>query len=120
MIKQFSKYTLIGILNTLVHWLVFFILHNQLDFSQSNSNLFAFAVAVVFSFFMNAKFTFQAQTNIRRFMSFTLFMATVSWLVGYAADSFQLPALLTLVSFSAISLVLGFLYAKFIVFEGDK
>lgn len=120
MTKQFSKYTLIGILNTLIHWLVFFVFYTLFSSSQSLSNLLGFAVAVVFSFFMNAKFTFQTQANIRRFISFTLFMAIVSWLVGYIADIIALPPLLTLIAFSGISLVLGFLYAKIIVFEDKK
>lgn len=120
MLKQFSTYTVIGLFNTLLHWLIFLMLYSLLDFSQSISNLVAFAVAVVFSFFMNAKLTFRAQTKVHRLLNFTLFMATVSWLVGYGADALHLPPWFTLMFFSAVSLVLGFLYAKFIVFEEEK
>ncbi|PIE45927.1 MAG: translocase [Gammaproteobacteria bacterium] len=120
MIKQFANYTLIGIVNTGIHWLCFFILHAMAGVPQSMANLCAFICAVVFSFFMNAKFTFQAKTDVKSFISFSLFMAAVSWLVGFYAEHIQLHPLATLIIFSAMSLVLGFIYAKFIVFRRKK
>lgn len=115
--KQFSVYTLIGVLNTALHWGVFYALLLGAGWSQSLSNLVAFIVAVTFSFFMNAKLTFRASTHTLKYLHFVAFMGLVSWSVGYAGDAFRLPSLLTLVVFSALSLVLGFCYSKFVVFK---
>lgn len=117
MIKQFSKYFSIGILNTLIHWATFLICYSILDFYQSISNLIGFFIAVVFSFFMNAKFTFNQRGSVGKLLSYTSFMGLLSYIVGYAADQLSLPAIATLIIFSGISLICGFLYSKYIVFK---
>lgn len=115
--KQFSKYFSIGILNTLVHWGVFSLCYFIFELNQSTSNVLGFITAVIFSFYMNAKFTFKQSASFARFISYTSFMGILSYLVGYLADTISMPALLTLLIFSAISLVCGFLYSKLIVFK---
>ncbi|MFZ7214436.1 GtrA family protein [[Pasteurella] aerogenes] len=119
MLKQFSRYFSVGILNTLIHWLFFGLFYYILSFEQSISNLVGFIVAVIFSFFMNAKFTFKQQVSSVKFISYTGFMGILSYLTGFLADQLALPAIFTLVVFSGISLVCGFLYSKFIVFRGE-
>lgn len=114
---QFLMYALIGCINTGVHWLTTGGLYYGLHISQAASNLIGFVVAVICSFLLNAKFTFQSQASGWRFISFTAFMAFLSWSIGRIADYLQLPLLVTLVAFSVISLVLGFLFSKFIVFK---
>ena len=116
--KQFYKYFSVGILNTLFHWVVFYVFYLFLNVEQSYSNLLAFLFAVVFSFFMNAKFTFQQKTSFIKFISYTTFMGGLSYIVGYLSDIFLLPPLFTLIFFSMISLVCGFFYSKYIVFRG--
>lgn len=118
-LKQFSRYFSVGILNTLIHWLFFGLFYYILSFEQSISNLVGFIVAVIFSFFMNAKFTFKQQVSSVKFISYTGFMGILSYLTGFLADQLALPAIFTLVVFSGISLVCGFLYSKFIVFRGE-
>lgn len=118
-ISQFSKYCSIGILNTLIHWGVFFIAFSIVN-EQSISNLIGFFVSVIFSFIMNSKYTFKQNATTGNFLSFALFMGGLSYIVGNVSDKFDLPKIFTLVFFSGISLVLGFLYSKFIVFKGKK
>ncbi|MCV5555279.1 GtrA family protein, partial [Escherichia coli] len=48
------------------------------------------------------------------------FMGILSVIVGWAADKCSLPPIVTLITFSAISLVCGFVYSKFIVFRDAK
>ncbi len=115
--KQFIKYAIVGCLNTAVHWLVFALFFYLLRTSQSTGNLIGFTMAVVCSFFLNAKVTFEAEACLRGFVSFTLFMAAMSWIIGCFADVLQLPPIITLAAFSSISLLLGFLYSKIIVFK---
>ena len=120
MLKLFAKYTSIGVLNTLIHWAVFGVCIYSAHTNQALANFAGFVVAVSFSFFANAKFTFKASTTTMRYMLYVGFMGTLSATVGWAADRCSLPPIVTLVTFSAISLVCGFVYSKFIVFRDAK
>ena len=120
MLKQFTHYFSVGIFNTLIHWAIFFILYYVMAFSQSYSNLLAFIIAVIFSFVMNAKFTFKQKMSSFKFISYISFMGLLSYVTGYLADYFMQPVIITLLSFSILSLILGFLYSKFIVFRREE
>lgn len=114
--KQFSSYALIGVFNTAIHWLFFLILYS-FDLSQAKANLFSFFVASLFSYVVNSKITFQEKLNLFRYLIFFLGMALISWSVGKGSDIYQLNPLVTLIVFSFVSLVLGFLWSKFVVFK---
>ncbi|WP_312412248.1 GtrA family protein [Pseudescherichia sp.] len=120
MLKLFAKYTSIGIINTLIHWVVFAICVYPFHSSQALANFAGFVVAVSFSFFANARFTFGSHTTAMRYMLYVGFMGTLSAAVGWGADLTALAPIVTLVAFSAISLVCGFIYSKFIVFRDAK
>lgn len=68
--KGISRYTVIGIANTFIHWLVFFLLSLVAGLSQALSNLAAFCVAASFSFYMNARFTFAARASVGGYLLF--------------------------------------------------
>lgn len=109
----------IGVLNTLIHWVVFAICIKN-DQAQSLSNFAAFCVAVTFSFFANARWTFNSEATTFRYMMYVLFMGVVATVVGAYADRVKVNPVATLVIFSGISLVCGFLYSKYIVFREKK
>lgn len=115
--KGLSSYTVIGIANTLIHWQIFFLLSVAAGFSQAVSNLAAFCVAASFSFYMNAQFTFNARTSISSYLLFLGTMGALSLGVGHVADVWRLHGLVTVALFSALSLVLGFLFSKYVVFR---
>lgn len=120
MLKLFAKYTSIGIINTLIHWVVFAICIYVLHSNQALANFAGFVVAVSFSFYANAIFTFNSSTTTLRYMLYVGFMGSLSAAVGWGADLCVLPPIVTLVTFSAISLVCGFIYSKYIVFRDAK
>lgn len=117
MLALFSRYISVGVVNTLIHWVVFFLLYVGLCFSQAISNVLAFSLAVTFSFFANAIFTFKAEATGKRYCLFVIFMGSVSFLTGALADALDIYPLITLLAFSAISLFLGFVYSHWIVFR---
>lgn len=88
-----------------------------MGFSQALSNLTAFCLAVSVSFYANAHYTFKARATGSRYLLFVGFMGLLSLGVGYAADRLRLPGLITLIVFSAISLVCGFFYSKCFIFR---
>lgn len=120
MLKTFLKYALVGGLNTGIHWITFAVVYYSLHNDQMISNFAGFCVAVTFSFFANAKWTFQSEHTAIRYLMYVGFMGLLALLCGYLADKIQLNPLLTLIGFSAISLFVGFLYSTFIVFKEDK
>ncbi|ECC3555367.1 GtrA family protein [Salmonella enterica subsp. salamae] len=120
MLKIFAKYTSIGVINTLIHWAAFSICIYFFITNQAIANLTGFMLAVSFSFYANAKFTFNSQTTTMRYLLYVGFMGFLSAMVGWAADICGLAPVITLVSFSGISLVCGFIYSKFIVFRDAK
>ncbi|HGC3514883.1 TPA: bactoprenol glucosyl transferase, partial [Escherichia coli] len=101
-------------------WVVFGVCIYAAHTNQALANFAGFVVAVSFSFFANAKFTFKASTTTMRYMLYVGFMGALSATVGWTADRCSLPPIVTLVTFSAISLVCGFVYSKFIVFRDAK
>jgi len=119
--KGLSSYTVIGVANTLIHWQIFFLLSVAAGLSQAVSNLAAFCVAASFSFYMNAQFTFAANATVAGYLLFLLGMGALSLGIGHLGDIWRLHGLLTVVLFSALSLVFGFLYSKYVVFrERDR
>ncbi|SQL30114.1 prophage-encoded bactoprenol-linked glucose translocase [Escherichia coli] len=120
MLKLFAKYTSIGVINTLIHWVVFAVCIYAFHTSQSLGNFAGFVVAVSFSFFANARFTFKSSTTTMRYMLYVGFMGSLSAIIGWCADKSGMSPIITLILFSAISLVCGFIYSKFIVFRGPK
>lgn len=119
MLKTFARYFSIGIINTGIHWLVFFSVYMILN-DQAISNIFGFMTAVTFSFFANARWTFKSEITTIRYIAMVTFMGILSWFIGKQADTNQLPPLLTLVVFSGTNLVIGFLFSKFFVFRGHN
>lgn len=120
MSKRFLKYASIGVINTAIHWAVFFFMISFMGKDQSLSNFVAFCVAVTFSFFANSKITFKAQATSVRYIMYVVFMGAMSIAVGYASDKLSIHPLLTMIIFSAISLVVGYIYSKHIVFKDKK
>lgn len=120
MLKLFSRYATVGVVNTILHWVVFAACFYVLGTTQALANFSGFVFAVSFSFFANARFTFNTSTTTMRYMLYVGFMGSLSATVGWAADKCFLPPVVTLVAFSAISLVCGFIYSKYIVFREAK
>lgn len=120
MLKLFSRYVSVGVVNTVLHWICFGVLFHFFCASQALSNVIAFCIAVTFSFFANAKWTFKSKASSVRYIAFVVFMGVMAAMTGYTADVIGAPPVVTLIAFSGLSLVVGFIYSKFIVFRDAK
>ena len=93
MIRQFVKFSLVGVLNTLIHYAIFYICYALLDFYHLLASTIGFCVAVVNSFFLNKYWTFGSQSpdlgrQFSRFISVSLLallvnLATMALLVEW-------------------------------------
>lgn len=113
---RFFRYVSVGLVNTVIHCGVFATMFYALGASQAVSNLVGFTVAVTFSFFANARYTFNASATTLRYFLYAGFMGLLAAVFGLLADLWKLPPVVTLVVFAAFSLVCGFVYARFVVF----
>lgn len=118
--KSFFTYSLVGQANTLIHWQIFFVLRVGIGLDQATSNFFAFCVAASFSFYVNALYTFEAKHSASRHVLFLSMMGVLSFIVGHLGDHWQLHGLLTVAVFSLMSLVIGFLFSRFVMFRGHR
>lgn len=118
--KGFFSYSLVGLANTLIHWQIFFVLRVAAELDQSMSNLVAFCIAASFSFYVNALYTFDARLSVLGYVLFLCVMGALSFTVGHLGDRWHLHSLLTVAVFSLVSLVIGFLFSRFIVFRGCR
>lgn len=115
----FIKYIFIGFLNTALHWFVFYILYMR-GLKQLFCNFFGFCCAVVFSYIINSKFNFNSKQSLSNFGLFFLFMSMLNLSLGKLADNLKLLPFFTLILTSSLSLVLGYLLSKNIVFKKVK
>lgn len=113
----FSRFVSVGLVNTLIHWSTFFVLHALMGFRQAPGNLAAFGMAASFSFYANARYTFKLKATGSRYLLFVGVMGLLSLGVGYAADRLRLHGLITLTVFSSISLICGFFCSKYFIFR---
>ena len=111
------KYAIVGVFNTLIHWGVFFILVYSIGVGQSVSNLVGFLIAVTFSYFANAKFTFKSSTSFWSFLKFSFLLGCLAFATGWCAEKVDLLPILTLIIFSSLNYVIGFVYSKKYVFK---
>ena len=114
--KEFSTYTVIGVANTLIHWQLFYVLSTAAELSQAVSNFSAFCVAATFSFYVHALYTFEAGASVLRYLLYVFFMGGMSFVVGHYADVWKIHGLVTVGSFSLLSLVCGFFFSRFVLY----
>ncbi|MFJ7794886.1 GtrA family protein [Pseudomonas sp. NPDC096950] len=118
--KGFSTYAIVGLANTLIHWQIFYVLCAAAELSQASSNFAAYCVAASFSFYVNALYTLDSRVSVFSYLLFVGLMGAMSYGVGTLGDRWRLHGLVTVASFSLLSLVCGFFFSKFVLFRGRE
>jgi putative flippase GtrA len=118
--KGFSALMIIGLADGLIHWQVFFVLCSAVGLTQAASNFAAFCVAAVFSFYVNALYTFESGTCVFTYLLFIAMMGGVSFAMGSLADTFNWSGLVTVASFTGLNLLLGYVFFRFVLFRGQR
>ncbi|KQW35416.1 MULTISPECIES: GtrA family protein [Pseudomonas] len=111
--KDFSALTVIALANGLIHWQVFFVLYGTTGLAQGTSNLAAFCVAGAFSFYVNSLYIFEPGESRRGYLLLNGAMGALSYGIGSISDARHLPGWMTLVSYSLLSLLMGYGFFRF-------
>lgn len=62
--KELANYIFIGVLTTLINYVVYFFLINQIHYSWLLSNTISWIFAVIFAYIANRNYVFQSKNNI--------------------------------------------------------
>ncbi|AWM94068.1 sugar translocase [Pseudomonas sp. 31-12] len=114
--KAFSTYAVVGVANTLIHWQIFYVLTVAAELSQAASNFAAFCVAATFSFYVHALYTFEAGASVLRYLLYVFFVGVMSFVVGHYADVWKIHGLVTVGSFSLLSMICGLFFSGFVLY----
>lgn len=117
--QYFSRYVLIGFINTFFHWGVFLIFAMGFELHQSISNAIAFSCAVVLSYVLNSTYNYRTNLSIGKFFRYFFCMGSLSFAIGFVAERLNFPYLFTLIFFSVISLVIGYILSYITLLEKD-
>ncbi|SDO17778.1 GtrA-like protein [Pseudomonas arsenicoxydans] len=115
--KEFSTFAVVGVASSLIHWQLFYVLVTAARLSQAVSNFSAFCVAATFSFYVHALYTFEAGASALRYLVYVFFMGVMSFVVGHYADVWKIHGLVTVASFSLLSLICGMFFSRLIMFK---
>ena len=118
--KGFPALTVIGIADALIHWQIFFVLCSAIGLTQAASNFGAFCVAAAFSFYVNLLYTFDSKTWVLGYVLFIALLGGTSFGIGAIADTRDWGGLLTVTVFTALNLMLGYCFFRFVLFRGQR
>lgn len=124
--KGLILYAVFGILTTLVNFLVYFLLYNFIGLAAVLSNVIAWLLAVLFSFFTNKPFVFGSNDwsakNIFRelaeFMGCRLITGAMETLFLYLlVDVLYFNGFLWKMIISILVVILNYIFSRLIVFK---
>lgn len=114
---NFIKYNLIGVINTLIHWTIYFFSVYQLNLISTISNVIGFLFAATCSYIFNSKFNYNQKINRTRYIKFLFIMGILAYTIALIYQSLELNHFIMLISYTMTSVVLGFFLTKYWVFK---
>ncbi len=120
--SEFSRFLLVGLVNTLVHFLVLSGAYEILSFPLVSATVLAFSVAVFISYLLNYRFTFHSQkqhkSSLPKFIITTLI--GLGWNVGITVlvvEDFGGSVFLAVIMAAFVVMLNNYLLSKFWVFN---
>jgi len=123
--KQFIKFGIVGVANTVIDWTVYFILSRFVPFFASNlvyAKAISFLFGVTNSYYWNRKWTFRSLNNslsifIPFFMLNVVSIIINTGVMFVALTYLSLPEIIALGSATAVTLLWNFVGSKLFVFK---
>lgn len=123
--KEPLLYIVFGIATTLVNFVTYFLL-SKLDFSTAISTSLAWLLAVLFAFFTNRKYVFEASKNgflkqLFGFFSMRIATGVLDVLIMILlVDFLEFNDLLIKLLSNVLVIILNYIFSKFLVFKKKK
>lgn len=127
--EEILKYLIIGILTTVINYIVFVILVNSAKIEMHTSNIIAWIVSVIFAYFTNKLFVFESKSfklkvltkeiltfGIARIMSLLLEEAILYIFVNLLSMNKLIIKLIA----NIIVIILNYILSKFIIFKNKE
>ena len=120
--KSFSKFTLVGVLNTLIDFFMFFVFYNIFGVMFVVAHISAFFIALANSFYFNAIWTFknlkrdQLIKQVSAFVAVGLSGLVLSTLTIYFANNFMWVYFAKILAM-AVSLIWNYVGSWLFVFK---
>lgn len=124
-INKFIKFGLVGVLNTLINWIIFALL-NFVGVYYIIANIIAYAVATVNSYIWNSKWVFKyngkdkKETTVRFVILNLVGLALNTSILYFLVDILLFNKLLGLVITTIIVMIINYLLNKIWVFNEDN
>ena len=70
--KQFWKFNMVGILNTVNYYILYMIFKEAFQMNYMTSHLLGFFISMIGSFYLNSYFTYRVKPTLKKFLKFPL------------------------------------------------
>ncbi|MBQ3547042.1 MAG: GtrA family protein [Clostridia bacterium] len=123
--KQPLLYIVFGIATTLVNFIAYFLL-SKLSFGTAISTVLAWLISVIFAFFTNRKYVFNASKNgflkqLFGFFSMRIATGVLDLLIMVLfVDVLEFNDLLIKLLLNILVIILNYFFSKFLVFKNKK
>ncbi|NOX94884.1 MAG: GtrA family protein [Alphaproteobacteria bacterium] len=123
MVKQFVKYSIVGLGNTVIGLSLIYLAMGVFGLSPALSNFFGFALTFLLSFAVNRSWTFQSNAHAGRSLIIFAAICAVGYLLNLGAvlaaiNLAQIDAYIAQLFGVAIYASFVFLGSRFVVFRG--
>lgn len=123
-IGKFIKFAIVGVINTLLNWIIFFLL-NSLGIYYIVSNVIAYTVATINSYLWNSKWVFGYTKGFKDNASIKFIILNIVGLIlntiilFILVDMFNIGKLIALVITTAIVMIINYIVNKVWVFRNE-
>lgn len=117
---QISRYAQIGVCNTAAYLLIVWLMTWLAEFNQMYANITAYIIVTFFSFWMNARWSFQRKPGVRNYARFQLVAVLgliASATLGHLGDYFGWHFLVTVFLVGLVIPVMSFLLHRSYTFS---
>lgn len=114
---HFIKYNIIGILNTLTHWLTYLILNFHFGLESKYANFFSFFISSSVSYVLNSKINYKIDLEKKSYFKFISIIGVLSITVAEFFSYFKISNIIMLIFYTLISLLFGYFFTKKMVFK---
>ena len=127
--EEVIKYLIIGILTTMVNYIIFVILVNIAKIEMHTSNIIAWLISVIFAYFTNKLFVFESKSfeikvlikEISTFGIARIFSLLLEEAILYIfVNKLEMNKLIIKLIANIIVIVLNYVLSKFIIFRDKK